>query len=194
MSDQLQFTMEQEIRDNISYVQIHISKKEVNQACDLAKKRDAKKVLYGAGRHGELTSSSEESHIRGLIGEIAICKYLKKRVDTKIYDTHGDDGFDIITNKGKADIKTCHHPIAWTKPELKVPCQYRKDRIKLNKSDIFVLASARKEGYGYLVRLWGWATKQEVMESKTKKYRQNGPTNFVMLPEQLKDMSKLKEK
>lgn len=194
MSDQLQIMMEQQIRDNVSYTQVYVSEKDMRKVHDLAKKRDAKKELYGAGRHGELTTSSEESHIRGLIGEIAICKYLNKRVDTKIYDTHGDDGFDIVTSKGRADIKTCHHPIAWTKPELKVPCQYKKDIVKLNGSDIFVLASARKDGYGYLVRLWGWATRQEVMSSKTKKYRNNGPNNFVMLPEQLKDISKLKEK
>lgn len=177
-------------------IELTLNKKDVQDCRNLAKLRDAKKVKFGEGRHGKLTSSSEESHFLGLIGEKALANAFNLDLDRSINDDGGDDGHDFVILGRRADIKTCSHPIAWTKPELKVPCGKKKDLEKIKGADIFILCSIKAvvnglDGDGYAVRLWGWADAEDVQKAKTKKYRENGPLNFVMTHREMREFSEL---
>jgi hypothetical protein len=172
-------------------IELTLNKKDIKDCRNLAKLRDAKKVRFGAGRHGNLTSSSEESHFLGLLGEKALSNAFYLDLDRSINDDGGDDGHDFIILGRRADIKTCSHPAAWTEPELKVPCGKKKDLEKIEGADIFVLCSIKKNQEEYLVRLWGWAETSDVKNAKKKKYRYNGPLNHVMTRTEMKNFSEL---
>ena len=79
---------------HMTYVKVEITDQDVERVETLARKRDAKKVKFGAGRHGNLTDSSEQSHSYGLFGELAVAKYFNIELDNEIYDDHGDAGYD----------------------------------------------------------------------------------------------------
>ena len=65
----------------MTYVKVEITDQDVERVETLARKRDAKKVKFGAGRHGKLTDSSEQSHSYGLFGELAVAKYFNIELD-----------------------------------------------------------------------------------------------------------------
>ena len=70
-------------------IELTLNKKDIKDCRNLAKLRDAKKVRFGAGRHGNLTSSSEESHFLGLLGEKALSNAFYLDLDRSINDDGG---------------------------------------------------------------------------------------------------------
>lgn len=72
----------------------------MDRIVELAEGRNAK----GDTRQGH---DDVEIHILGLKGEFAVAKLLDLPVDTEIYETGGDDGYDLITAQGDTiDVKT----------------------------------------------------------------------------------------
>ena len=59
----------------MNYIKVKLSDQDIARTETLARARDAKKRKFGAGRHGGLTDSSEQSHAYGLYGEVAVAKH-----------------------------------------------------------------------------------------------------------------------
>ena len=176
------------------FTEITLTDEDLLKAESLAKARDAKKSKFGSGRHGKLTDSSEKSHLYGLAGEVAICNYLKIPLDETIYSDHGDEGYDLIIMGMKADVKVATHPAAQYNPWLKVPCSSKKDKDKLEKSDIFICCSYDKKRS---VRIWGWVDKATLKNRKPSKPIINsrtgkpGPVNYMVFTDELENIQKL---
>ena len=68
----------------MNYIEVKLTDEDIARTECLARARDAKKRKFGAGRHGNLTDSSEQSHTYGLYGEVAVAKYLGIELDTEI--------------------------------------------------------------------------------------------------------------
>jgi len=167
---------------------------EIQNMRELAKKRDAKKALFGAGRHGKLTSSSEESHFRGLVGEFAVAKFFGTQLDTAIHDDHGDEGFDVEVAGLKADIKVAAHPMAWKDPILKVPCGSRKDMTKLEKSQLFICCAF--DVSTNRLKICGFVDVDELKASPQERMNLRGggqgPLNYIVKKENLRDIDELR--
>ena len=176
-----------------NYVEVEITDQDVERVKTLARKRDAKKVKFGSGRHGGLSKSSEKAHIDGLFGEIAISKYFKIELDTEIYDDHGDAGYDFIIAGLKADVKTATSGAAYREPWLKVPAQCKKDQKKIDNCDIFIACY-----YDYRKRLayiQGWVTKETLMNREKQRISLNkggfGPWNYIVKKNEFKNIRDL---
>jgi len=176
------------------FTEIILSSTDILKVESLAKARDAKKSKFGSGRHGKLTDSSEQSHFYGLAGEVAICKYLNIPLDETIYSDHGDEGYDLIIMGMKADVKVATHPAAQFNPWLKVPCGSKKDKDKLEKSDIFICCSYDIKR---TVRVWGWVDKATLKNRKPSDPIKNsrtgkpGPVNYIVKKNELENIQKL---
>ena len=176
-----------------NYVEVKITDQDVARAKTLARARDAKKEKFGAGRHGNLSKSSEQSHTDGLYGEIAIAKYLGIELDAEIYDDHGDAGYDFIIGDLKADVKTAVSGAAYMNPWLKVPAQYKKDQKKIDNCDIFIACyyNSRKS----LAYIQGWVTKETLMNREKERIKLNkggfGPWNYIVKKHEFKNIQDL---
>lgn len=171
-----------------------LSDTEIQNMRGLAKKRDSKKVLFGSGRHGKLTSSSEESHFRGLVGEFAVAKFFGTQLDTTIHETHGDEGFDVEVAGLKADIKVAAHPMAWKDPILKVPCESKKDMDKLEKSQLFICCAF--DVSTNRLKICGYVYNDELKASPRERMNLRGggqgPLNYIVRKENLRDIDELR--
>ena len=178
---------------HMTYVKVEITDQDVERVETLARKRDAKKVKFGAGRHGNLTSSSEQSHTYGLFGELAVAKYFNIELDNEIYDDHGDAGYDFIIAGLKADVKTATHGAAYNEPWLKVPAQYKKDQKKIDNCDIFIACyyDHRKR----LAYIQGWVTKETLTNREKERISLNkggfGPWNYIVKKNEFKNIQDL---
>jgi len=176
------------------FIEVQLTEHDIERAKTLARKRDAKKLSFGHGRHGNIGgTTSEDSHYKGLTGEVAVCKIFDIEVDSEIYDDHGDDGYDIVIGDLHADVKTAAHGHAWNDPILKVSCEYKKDRIKLDSSDIFISCSYNDRLKK--VRIWGWVDKDTLKNRKPERMRlksgRPGPLNYHVKKHELQKMSEL---
>jgi len=183
-----------------NYVEVKITDQDVARAKTLARARDAKKKKFGAGRHGNLSKSSEQSHIDGLYGEIAIAKHFGIELDTEIYDDHGDLGYDFLIPDPefegfylRADVKTAISGAAYMNPWLKVPAHYKKDQKKIDNCDIFIACyyNSRKS----LAYIQGWVTKETLMNREKERIKLNkgglGPWNYIVKKEEFKNIRDL---
>ncbi len=177
----------------INYVEVKITDQDIARAETLARARDAKKEKFGAGRHGNLSKSSEQSHIDGLYGEIAIAKYFGIELDAEIYDDHGDAGYDFIIAGLKADVKTAVNGAAFSFPWLKVPAQYKKDQKKIDNCDIFI--ACYYNSIKRLAYIQGWATKETLMNREKERIKLNkggfGPLNYIVRKNEFKNIQDL---
>jgi len=177
----------------INYVEVKITDQDVERVETLARKRDAKKVKFGAGRHGGLSNTSEKAHTDGLYGEIAIAKYFGIELDSEIYDDHGDAGYDFIIAGLKADVKTAVSGAAYMNPWLKVPAEYKKDQKKIDNCDIFIACyyNSRKR----LAYIQGWVTKETLMNREKERMKLNkggfGPLNYIVKKHEFKNIQDL---
>jgi len=179
---------------HMTYVKVEITDQDVERVETLARKRDAKKVKFGAGRHGNLTDSSEQSHSYGLFGELAVAKYFNIELDNEIYDDHGDAGYDFIIAGLKADVKTATNGAAYYEPWLKVPTQTDKDKAKLEKADIFIACFYHFERN--VVYIQGWADKELVKSKEPERIRNRrtgkwGPWNHMVRKKEFKNIRDL---
>ena len=161
----------------MTYVKVEITDQDVERVETLARKRDAKKVKFGAGRHGYLPDSSEQSHSYGLFGELAVAKYFNIELDDEIYDDHGDAGYDFIIAGLKADVKTATNGAAYYEPWLKVPTQTDKDKAKLEKADIFIACFYHLKGTWSIFR--AGLTKNWSRVKSQNGFATAGPANGV---------------
>ena len=171
----------------MSRITIKLTPQEIKKAKSIAKKRDAKKAKFGAGRYGACSSktrtgSSENSHFIGLLGEIATAKYFDVKIDTKIYDNHGDDGIDLeIPDLGKTQVKTTTYT---NKPLLRIPCGTEKDVEKIEPVDTYICCCVDKSDYSE-VDLVGFIDKDLAVKAKKVQFIQRGPINYVIEEDKL---------
>tara|TARA_R110002020_G_scaffold466313_1_gene688772 strand:+ start:108 stop:635 length:528 start_codon:yes stop_codon:yes gene_type:complete len=161
-------------------VTIELTKKDIRFAKSLAKKRDAKKQRFGAGRYAacsDKTGSSEKSHYYGLLGEIAVAKFFDVEVDETIYDNHGDSGVDLEVPKfGRCQVKTTTYT---DKPLLRVPMERKKDVNKIDVTDTFICCCINVRNHKF-VDIVGWLEKDKVIKYKTRRFLRYGPLNYVV--------------
>ena len=178
----------------MNYIKVKLSDQDIARTETLARARDAKKRKFGAGRHGGLTDSSEQSHAYGLYGEVAVAKYFDIELDTEIYDDHGDFGYDFIIGDLKVDVKTATHFSAYRYPWLKVPMEFKRDKEKIEKCDLFI--HCYYDSRNQVVYIQGWATK-ELVKSKTPERIKNnrtgkpGPLNYIVRTSEFKNIQDL---
>jgi hypothetical protein len=112
---------------------------------------------YGT-RRAASSRGSIEHHVRGILGEFAVAKYLgiPDQVDTEIYDD-GDPGYDLRYRNQTIDVKTAG-PQAQT-PELWVNANRPLE------ADVYVLAQELNAGF---YRLIGYAPRSQVARARER--------------------------
>lgn len=139
-------------------------------ARELAEKRNLSYEEIDGGTN--FAHDSEDTHLIGVLGEIAAAKFYNSEIDEKAYWA-GDDGSDMIINGVDIDVKTrTHNP----------PILYAKTR-KVHKNEVknYVLVEqvSRRE-----YRIWGMCTSADLAAAPAMKWPH--ATNHV-----LTDYSKL---
>jgi len=172
---------------------VNLTDEEINKAKGLAKKRNEKEKYFGRGRHGHLSDkagSSEASHAAGLIAEIAVAKHFGVQIDERIFDKHGDDGYDMVIDAlgGKVDVKSFidhGNGMVMKDPHLKVPCEKKKDLEKMKNVDVYLGVCYEKKKPKE-VHLFGWETKDNLLKKgRKKRYGQQYPLNYVLYENEL---------
>jgi len=172
---------------------VKLTNEDIDKAREIAKKRNEKEKYFGRGRHGHLSDKaggSEASHASGLIGEIAVAKYFGVEIDEKIYDKHGDDGYDMVIDSlgGKVDVKSfIDHGsgLIMKDPHLKVPCELKKDLKKMENVDVYLGVCYDKKKPKE-VHLFGWETKDNFLKAGTRRYGPQYPLNYVLTENELR--------
>lgn len=82
---------------------IKLTDENIQYITELATKRNKKEKRFGACTYGG--KGSHDAHFIGLVGEFAVAQSLDKKVDERIFDNCGDNGFDI----DKWGVKTSTH-------------------------------------------------------------------------------------
>lgn len=158
-------------------IKVVLTQKQYNEAVKLAQGRNRKEARFGSGSYVK-TTSSFDTHLIGVVPEIAVALYCNTQMNTEIYDSHGDDGTDINLPKlGKCQIKTT---------------TYQKDpflRVEINKFkedvDSYILCYYNPKKNKRTVWIIGWASRSEVLKGKQRKFLRYGPKNYVLTEEQL---------
>jgi len=97
-------------------IEIILPEEQIQLAYRLGELRNRKKILFGEKTYAG-THSSLKIHEIGALGEVATAYYLKVPVDQTIFETHGDNGLDLITKElGKVQVKTTTY---WDEPLLR---------------------------------------------------------------------------
>jgi hypothetical protein len=163
-------------------IQIKLTDDEVQTVRDLAAQRNLKAKRFGSKTYNGKNTSAE-THILGLAGEFAIAKLCGVPVDSRIYSSHGDDGTDLVLpGIGNVAIKTTTYV---DKPLLRAEVHRHKDVI-----DYYIACYVNAND---ISDVWfiGWATTEEVLNAKQRKFLRYGPTNYVLTEEQMRDPNDL---
>jgi len=120
----------------------------------------------------------EQTHIRGLKGEIGFAEYYGLETDLSTRVLGDDDDFKIIFNDSQlsVDVKTTKY---FDDPWLKVRPEY------VSKADLFVLAAVSEQ----TVKIIGYATQEDVLETSPTK-RTGHRENHVLKSEHLRPLPK----
>lgn len=172
---------------------VKLTNEDIDKAKEIAKKRNGKEKLFGRGRHAHLSDkagSSEASHAAGLIGEIAVAKYFGVEIDERIFDDHGDEGYDMVIEAlgGRVDVKSFidhGNGIVMKDPHLKVPCELKKDLKKMENVDVYLGVCYDKKKPKE-VHLFGWETKDNFLKAGTRRYGPQYPLNYVLTENELR--------
>jgi hypothetical protein len=156
-------------------VMVKLPQRVVDQALKLAEERNAKEKRYGAMTYGGKLGGVQ-AHILGILGEAAVAYQTGQDVDRRIFDTHGDDGIDLIVpGMGKVGIKTTTYV---DDPYMRVEMEHFRDDI-----DAYILCAINSK---HEVVIVGWATKDDVKKGEKKQFVPGGPMNYVLREEVLK--------
>jgi len=161
---------------------VWLSMEDVGNLCVLAKLRNRKEDRI---RTDVLRDDigAYETHIIGLLGEVAFAKHFGLQVDSEVHEWHGDDGWDFDWHGKKIDVKTC---LYFDEPQLKV----RIDKI-VPDVDVYVLCAVKKTEMQH-VDIIGYATREMLNGAERKKYGDWLPMNYVMKEQELRDIGELK--
>jgi hypothetical protein len=143
---------------------------------DLAKKRNAKQAIFGTSTYGGKRRPAM-AHFIGLGGEFAVAKSIGTQVDTRIFETHGDDGIDIL--EGKWGVKTTTY---LTDPYLRVEVHHFNAEITG-----YVLCAYNPNIDLRKVEIVGWATRDDVLKANKKTLRRGGPLNYILYKKDLQE-------
>lgn len=99
------------------------------------------------------TRRSVWRHRVGFAGELTAAAYFGVDVNLQIFDDYdGDDGYDLIHNGAKVEVKTVIREDDW---ELKVPVE------KVDTADAYVLAKCSNPSE--LAQLIGWTPRKQLL-------------------------------
>lgn len=145
----------------------------------IAKDRNEKAKKYGDRDYKKKPGTGEKTHRSGVWAELACALFFDVDADLRIFDSHGDDGVDIITRSGiKIDVKGNNNVIA---PWLRVEREHFKndDTVYVNCALDFPIV--------YLV---GWISAKDLLRNKCFTFRyshaKQHPVNYG-----IRDQSKL---
>lgn len=158
---------------------------DVNSAWAIARARNEKEAIYGGMNYAPEKESGLKPHMVGIVGELAVSRYLGLPYDARIFARSGDDGVDLLSKKLKIQVKSTTYT---RDPWLRVECH-------LPPCDIYVLTAVKLPALDKLdavVTLVGYATHAMVMMAPQKILRKNGPRNYVLTSGQLVPLSNLK--
>ena len=151
-----------------------LTHEQYNYGLELAKKRNAKESKFGAMTYGNKRGGLE-AHLIGIIPEIAVARILGVNVDERIFDNHGDDGVDLVSEVGKIGVKTTTYG---NDPFLRVELEHFADSI-----DFYILCYYEPQKDKLKVEIIGWASKDEVSKAPQRRFLRNGPMNYVLTEE-----------
>ena len=162
-------------------VKIDLPVEKLNEAIEIAKKRDAKKEKFGSKSYNNTYRSSEDVHIVGAVGEAAVAHFFGVDMDKTIFQEHGDAGVDnSVEGCGNIEVKTTTY---WKDPYLRVPA-YRPNK----EIDYYVLCYVDKKDYSN-VWIVGAAKRDEVVKKTKRRLYRDGPLNYILEEKELEDIN-----
>ena len=184
-------------------VTLALSIGDVNSAWALAQARNKKESKLGA-----MTYKPENGwggigpHLIGMLGELAVARYLGLDPDVRIFSRSGAPGADLTARDGKTiQVKTTTYAKdPWLRVETHHPaCNFYvlavvhvKPGDEKNPGGPIWIREVRKEDVSAIVTLVGWADRATVLLGKRTKLRENGPENYVLTGKSLAPLSQLK--
>ncbi len=151
---------------------IELSEQRLTEARKIARQRSESYADIDGGRlHGDQTS--QDAHLTGVIGELAVAELYGGSIDREIYEG-GDDGYDLLFDGTSIDVKTTQ-TTALTRPDLIVPTD-----------------PAPTADYYYLVhwleqdsaRIVGYASQECVLDRESRCFP-GATQNYVIPPTEL---------
>lgn len=164
-------------------IPVILPKDKIKEAYLLAKKRNQKEARYGAMTYGNVNAGLE-SHLIGMLGEMAVAYHFGIDVDKVIYDYHGDDGLDLtIAGFGLCQVKTTTY---WQKPFLRVELEhYRKDIKSYFLCALWLMDIPTTR----TVEIVGWAPHELVAVQKPRRLGFNLPLNYILEEQELQSLN-----
>jgi hypothetical protein len=164
-------------------VKVKLTPKQLEYALDLARQRNKKEKRFGGKTYND-TMTATDSHTIGMIGESIAAKYLKVKVDSRIFHNKGDDGIDLTTPGGlRIAVKTTTYK---DKPFLRAEVKRDFEEI-----DIYILCYVSKDlQETYII---GYITRDKLHQvGKQKKFGRFLPLNWVCVETDLSPITDLK--
>lgn len=159
-------------------VRVSLPLAKVKEAVEIAKQRNNKESKFGAMTYGGKLSGLK-AHVIGMLAEIAVAHYFSQKVDSSIFDDHGDDGVDItnIPGYGVVGVKCTTY---YDEPYMRVEKEHFSEDV-----DTYILCYVNPDLTKMEAYLIGWASKAEVAAAVQKKFPigksgRYGPMNYVL--------------
>lgn len=150
----------------------------------MAKQRNGKEKRFGSRTYAD-KQSGLMAHTIGIVAELAVADLFKVKFDDRIFDSHGDDGVDLVLPVvGCTSVKATTY--------LKEPFL----RVEIKKASPIIcvyIGCAVNSSNLRKIYMFGWQYRNVVETSKQKKFSQYGPVNYVLDTSQLRDPQELIE-
>ena len=171
--------------------QIHITKPLQQLGKIIADSRNKKFNKFGATLHNLNEPSKENSwlvHYIGCLAEIGLAHWLNLEVNLKEL-VGGDDGKDLMYKEWIFIVKnSSYFQNPWLRVEVKNVTKLKDyDENKL----IFICCGI--DITNNILYLTGWVTFDELTQNKPRKLGRTNPLSYIVKPENLRDISSLKE-
>jgi hypothetical protein len=156
-------------------IDITLSSTELKEAKTLGKRRSKKEARFG---RGFFDRPSVIGHTYGVVSEWGCAKLFGIDFDRRIFDDHGDDGFDLVLpGTYSCEVKTTSYTIA---PMLRVEVNKINEEI-----DIYIACCINR----YTLQCWffGWTEQNYVKRAEKKQLRSDGPLNYILTERELRD-------
>jgi len=159
-------------------VKIKLNNSDLQKAVKIAQARSEKEKIFKDTNYGKKLTSIQ-SHLLGVLSELATSRYCQAHLDYRIFFDCGDDGIDVSNDWFSLGVKCTTHV---AEPYLRI----EQDQLN-EKLDGFVLCSIDLRKVNE-VNLVGWANVEMVKKANKKQFVHFGPINYVLYEHELLDM------